>query len=31
LTWYSSDDKLVVNGEPQQPVKSVLHRKTIVK
>jgi len=31
LTWYSSDDKLLVNGEPQQPVKSVLHKKTIAK
>jgi lipopolysaccharide export system protein LptA len=30
LTWYSSDDKLLVNGVPQQPVKSVLHRKTPV-
>jgi lipopolysaccharide export system protein LptA len=29
LTWYSSDDRLVVNGLPQQPVKSVLHRKTV--
>jgi len=29
LTWYSSDDRLLVNGVPQQPVKSVLHRKTI--
>jgi lipopolysaccharide export system protein LptA len=28
LTWYSRDDKLVVNGVPQQPVKSLLHRKT---
>ncbi len=28
LIWYSSDDKFVVNGVPQQPVKSVLHRKT---
>jgi lipopolysaccharide export system protein LptA len=28
LTWYSSDDRLLVNGVPQQPVKSVLHRKT---
>jgi lipopolysaccharide export system protein LptA len=31
LTWYSSDDRLLVNGEPQQPVKSVLHRKTTTK
>lgn len=29
LTWYSSDDRLLVNGVPQQPVKSVLHRKTV--
>ena len=29
LTWYSSDDRLLVNGVPQQPVKSVLHRKTM--
>jgi lipopolysaccharide export system protein LptA len=28
LTWYSADDRLLVNGMPQQPVKSVLHRKT---
>lgn len=28
LTWYSSDDRLLVNGVPQHPVKSVLHRKT---
>jgi lipopolysaccharide export system protein LptA len=28
LTWYSDDDRLLVNGAPQQPVKSVLHRKT---
>jgi lipopolysaccharide export system protein LptA len=28
LTWYSSDDRLLVNGVAQQPVKSVLHRKT---
>ncbi len=28
LTWYSTDDRLLVNGVPQQPVKSVLHRKT---
>ena len=31
LTWYSSDDRLLVNGEPQQPVKSVLHKKPIAK
>lgn len=31
LTWYSSDDRLVVNGIPQQPVKSILHKKTIGK
>jgi lipopolysaccharide export system protein LptA len=29
LTWYSSDDRLLVNGVAQEPVKSVLHRKTI--
>jgi lipopolysaccharide export system protein LptA len=29
LTWYSSDDRLLVDGVPQQPVKSVLHRKTV--
>ena len=28
LTWYSTDDRLLVNGVPQQPVKSLLHRKT---
>jgi lipopolysaccharide export system protein LptA len=28
LTWYSSDDRLLVNGVPQAPVKSVLHHKT---
>ena len=28
LTWYSSDDRLMVNGVPQHQVKSVLHRKT---
>ncbi len=28
LTWYSSDDRLLVDGVPQQPVKSVLHHKT---
>jgi len=28
LTWYSSDDKLLVNGVAQHPVKSLLHRKT---
>jgi lipopolysaccharide export system protein LptA len=27
LTWYSSDDRLLVNGVPQQQVKSVLHHK----
>jgi lipopolysaccharide export system protein LptA len=26
LTWYSSDDRLLVDGVPQQQVKSVLHR-----
>jgi lipopolysaccharide export system protein LptA len=31
LTWYSSDNRLIVNGMPQQPVKSVLHKKTIAK
>ncbi len=29
LTWYSSDDRLVVNGVPQEPVKSLLHKKNI--
>jgi lipopolysaccharide export system protein LptA len=28
LTWYSSDDRLLVNGVPQEQVKSVLHHKT---
>jgi lipopolysaccharide export system protein LptA len=28
LTWYSDDDRLLVNGVPQQQVKSVLHHKT---
>ncbi len=27
LTWYSADDRLLVNGVPQSPVKSVLHHK----
>jgi len=27
LTWYSADDRLLVNGVPQDQVKSVLHRK----
>jgi lipopolysaccharide export system protein LptA len=27
LTWYSSDDRLLVNGVAQEPVKSVLHKK----
>jgi len=27
LTWYSNDDRLLVNGVPQNQVKSVLHRK----
>ena len=31
LTWYSSDDRLLVNGVAQEPVKSVLHRKATVK
>jgi lipopolysaccharide export system protein LptA len=29
LTWYSSDDRLLVDGVPQQQVKSVLHHKTV--
>jgi len=29
LTWYSSDDRLLVNGVPQEQVKSLLHHKTI--
>ena len=28
MTWYSSDDRFVVDGIAQQPVKSVMHRKT---
>jgi lipopolysaccharide export system protein LptA len=28
LTWYSSDDRMLVDGVPQQQVKSVLHHKT---
>jgi lipopolysaccharide export system protein LptA len=28
LTWFSADDRLLVNGIPQQPVNSVLHHKT---
>jgi lipopolysaccharide export system protein LptA len=31
LTWYSDDDRLVVSGVPQEPVKSVLHKKTVSK
>jgi lipopolysaccharide export system protein LptA len=31
LTWYSDDDRLVVDGQPQQPVKSLLHKKTVSK
>ncbi len=31
LTWYSSDDRLLVDGAAQQPVKSVLHRKSPAK
>jgi lipopolysaccharide export system protein LptA len=31
LTWYSSDDRLLVNGVAQEPVKSVLHRKATAK
>ncbi len=27
LTWYSDDDRLLVNGVPQNQVKSVLHHK----
>jgi lipopolysaccharide export system protein LptA len=27
LTWFSADDRLLVNGIPQQPVNSVLHHK----
>jgi lipopolysaccharide export system protein LptA len=30
VIWYSSDDRFVVDGVAQQPVKSVLHRKTPV-
>jgi lipopolysaccharide export system protein LptA len=30
MTWYSSDDRFVVDGIAQQPVKSVMHRKTPV-
>ncbi len=30
LTWYSRDDRFVINGVPQQPVKSLLHKKTLV-
>jgi lipopolysaccharide export system protein LptA len=29
LTWYSSEDRLLVDGVPQQPVKSVMHRKNL--
>jgi lipopolysaccharide export system protein LptA len=28
LTWFSKDDRLLVNGVESQPVKSVLHRKS---
>jgi lipopolysaccharide export system protein LptA len=28
LTWYSADDRLLVNGVPQKPVNSVLHHKS---
>lgn len=31
LTWYSSEDKLVVTGAPQEPVKSLLHKRTVAK
>jgi len=31
LTWYSSEDRLLINGEAQQPVKSLLHKKTAAK
>jgi len=29
LTWYSKDNRLIVDGLPQAPVKSLLHKKTI--
>ena len=28
LTWFSADDRLLINGMPEQPVNSVLHHKT---
>jgi lipopolysaccharide export system protein LptA len=28
LTWFSNDDRLLVNGIETKPVKSVIHRKT---
>jgi len=28
LTWYSKDDRFEVQGKPQEPVKSLLHKKT---
>ena len=31
LTWFSDDDRLLVNGVPQEPVKSLLHKKTVSK
>ena len=31
LTWYSDDDRLLVNGVPQEPVKSLLHKKVVSK
>jgi lipopolysaccharide export system protein LptA len=31
LTWYSDDDRLLVNGVPQAPVHSVLHHKSTSK
>lgn len=29
LTWYSNDDRLVVDGKLQQPVKTILHKKNV--
>ncbi|HTW67782.1 MAG TPA: LPS export ABC transporter periplasmic protein LptC [Bryobacteraceae bacterium] len=31
LTWYSDDDRLLVDGKPAQPVKSLLHKKSAAK
>jgi lipopolysaccharide export system protein LptA len=31
LTWFSSEDRLLINGEAQQPVKSLLQKKTAAK